>query len=83
MQYHDDLSSISLAQLRATQNWQQQYKLIIQWGKLLSPKPELRIADNLIRGCEVPVWLGCSLDQERYYFALDADSSTLPVRYSG
>lgn len=77
MQYHDDLSSISLAQLRATQNWQQQYKLIIQWGKLLSPKPELRIADNLIRGCEVPVWLGCSLDQERYYFALDADSSVI------
>lgn len=77
MTYNDDLSAISLTQLRATQNWQQQYKLIIQWGKLIAPKPELRVVDNVIRGCEVPVWLDCSLDQERYYFALDADSSVI------
>lgn len=77
MSYNDDLSAISLTQLRVTQNWQQQYKLIIQWGKLIAPKPELRVVDNLIRGCEVPVWLGCSLEQERYYFALDADSSVI------
>lgn len=77
MIYHDDLSTISLAQLRAVQSWQQQYKLIIQWGKLLSPKPALRIADNLIRGCEVPVWLGHIVEQRRHYFALDADSSVI------
>lgn len=77
MNYNDDLSTISLTQLGATQNWQQQYKLIIQWGKLIAPKPGLRVIDNVIRGCEVPVWLGCSIDQERYYFALDADSSVI------
>ncbi len=77
MTYHDDLSTISLAQLREVQNWQQQYKLIIHWGKLLSPKPELRQAENLIRGCEVPVWLGCCCEQGRIYFALDADSSVI------
>ena len=45
--YRDDLSAISLAHLRAASGWQQQYKLIIQWGKLIAPKPALRIADKL------------------------------------
>ncbi len=75
--YCDDLSAVSLAQLSAVQSWQQQYKLIIQWGKLISPKPALRCADNLIRGCEVPVWLAHMQDQERDYFALDADSNVI------
>lgn len=77
MNYHDDLSTISLAQLRQAQNWQQQYKLIIQWGKLITPKPELRVADNVIRGCEVPVWLAHGVEQEQHYFAVDADSSVI------
>ncbi|OZY84219.1 sulfur acceptor protein SufE for iron-sulfur cluster assembly [Cellvibrio mixtus] len=77
MDYRDDLSAISLAHLRAASGWQQQYKLIIQWGKLIAPKPALRIADNLIRGCEVPVWLAHMPAQGRDYFALDADSSVI------
>lgn len=77
MTYHDDLSAISLAELQAAHSWQQQYKLIIQWGKLIAPKPELRIVDNVIRGCEVPVWLGHSVEQGRHYFALDAASSVI------
>lgn len=77
MNYHDDLSAISLAQLRQGQSWQQQYKLIIQWGKLIAPKPELRVADNLIRGCEVPVWLAHNIAQGQHYFAVDADSSVI------
>lgn len=75
--YYDDLSSISLAQLLAAGNWQQQYKLIIQWGKLLSSKPDIRTADNLIRGCELPVWLTCSMSDGKLYFAFDADSSVI------
>lgn len=77
MTYHDDLSAISLAELQAAHSWQQQYKLIIHWGKLISPKPALRVADKVIRGCEVPVWLGHIVEQERHYFALDADSSVI------
>lgn len=75
--HYDDLSSISLAQLLAAGNWQQQYKLIIQWGKLLSSKPDIRTADNLIRGCELPVWLTCSMSDGKLYFAFDADSSVI------
>lgn len=77
MNCRDDLTTISLAQLREAQSWQQQYKLIIQWGKLIAPKPELRVADNLIRGCEVPVWLAHISEQGRDYFVFDADSSVI------
>ena len=74
---HDDLSSISIPRLLAADNWQQQYKLIIQWGKLLSPKPEIRTAENLIRGCELPVWLTCTQLAGKLYFSFDADSSVI------
>ncbi|PUA30773.1 MAG: sulfur acceptor protein SufE for iron-sulfur cluster assembly [Cellvibrio sp. 79] len=74
---HDDLSSISISRLLAADNWQQQYKLIIQWGKLLSPKPEIRTAENLIRGCELPVWLTCTQCAGKLYFSFDADSSVI------
>jgi cysteine desulfuration protein SufE len=74
---HDDLSAISLAQLREARSWQQQYKLIIQWGKLIAPKPALRQPDNIIRGCEVPVWLAHTSEQGLHYFELDCDSSVI------
>jgi cysteine desulfuration protein SufE len=73
----DDLNSVSLDQLRAAQGWQQQYKLIIQWGKLLKVKPEIRRPENLIRGCELPVWLVHQQEVERHYFAFDSDSSVM------
>lgn len=74
---HDDLSSISIPQLLAAGNWQQQYKLIIQWGKLIGPKPEIRAPEYLIRGCELPVWLACTQHGGKLYFAFDADSSVI------
>lgn len=74
---YDDLSSISLAQLRGVGNWQQQYKLIIQWGKLIGTKLEIRTPENLIRGCELPVWLVCVQPEGKFYCAFDADSSVI------
>lgn len=76
MQY-DDFSSISLPQLLAANSWQQQYKLIIQWGKLICSKPELRTPGNLIRGCEIPVWLACEQKDGKLWVAFDADSSVI------
>lgn len=73
----DQLNSISLEQLAAAQGWQQQYKLIIQWGKLLSAKTDLRRAEYLIRGCEIPVWLVHYQKGEQQYFAFDSDSSVM------
>lgn len=73
----DDLTCISLDQLRAAQGWQQQYKLIIQWGKRISVKPEMRRAEHLIRGCEMPVWLVYEQEGAQHYFAFDSDSSVM------
>lgn len=73
----DDLADVSLHELIAATNWQQQYRLIIQWGKLLRPKPELRQPANLIKGCEMPVWLVHQLQDEQVYFAFDSDSSVM------
>ena len=73
----DDLSGVAIAELMAATNWQQQYRLIIQWGKLIQPKPEIRVPANLIKGCELPVWLMHKSEGGQYYFAFDSDSSVM------
>jgi cysteine desulfuration protein SufE len=73
----DDLSAVSLAELIATNNWQSQYRLITQWGKLIQPKPALRIAEHLIKGCEVSAWLAHSCQADLHTFAFDSDSRVI------
>ncbi len=73
----DDLDGVTLSELTAATNWQQQYKLIIQWGKLIRPKPDIRRPANLIKGCELPVWLAHGREGEQHYFAFDSDSSVM------
>ena len=73
----DDLGGVTLSELLAATNWQQQYRLIIQWGKLIRPKPALRVPANVIKGCEMPVWLVHELRGEQHYFAFDSDSSVM------
>lgn len=74
---YDDFSTVSIEQLMLAGNWQHQYKLIIQWGKLIQSKPEIRVADYLIRGCEIPVWLRHDINDGKIYVAFDADSSVI------
>jgi cysteine desulfuration protein SufE len=73
----DDFSSVSLNELIAAQNWQAQYRLITQWGKLIKPKPELRNAENLLRGCEVSAWLAHKNNQGIHQFSFDSDSRVI------
>ena len=73
----DDLSSVSLLELIATQNWQAQYRLITQWGKLISPKPEMRTDTYLLRGCEVSAWLVHQEEAGVHHFAFDSDSRVI------
>lgn len=73
----DNFSAISLAQLAAAQGWQQQYKMIIDWGKHIPIKPGIRTPQNLIQGCELPLWLAHEQHQGKHYFALDADSNVI------
>jgi cysteine desulfuration protein SufE len=73
----DDLSSVSLPELIATNNWQSQYRLITQWGKLIIQKPELRKPEYLVKGCEVSAWLAHSEANGVHYFAFDSDSRVI------
>ena len=73
----DDLGDVTLSELTAATNWQQQYRLIIQWGKKVQPKPDIRLPGNLIKGCELPVWLVHEQEGEQHYFAFDSDSSVM------
>src|SRR3954463_8765764 len=73
----DDLSSVLLAELIATQNWQAQYRLITQWGKLIQPKPAIRTAENLLKGCEVSAWLAHTEENGTHSFAFDSDSRVI------
>lgn len=75
MIFKDNLTSVSLLELTAATNWQQQYRLIIQWGKLIQQKPALRVPENLVKGCELPVWL--AHEHEQNYFLFDSDSSVM------
>ena len=73
----DDLSSVSLPELTATPNWQAQYRLITQWGKLVQTKPELRVDENLLQGCEVSAWLAHCTESGIHFFAFDSDSRVI------
>lgn len=73
----DDLGDVTLSELTAATNWQQQYRLIIQWGRKVQPKPDIRLPGNLIKGCELPVWLVHEQAGEQHYFAFDSDSSVM------
>ena len=73
----DDLSSVSITELIANNNWQTQYRLITQWGKLIHTKPELRTEENLIRGCEVSAWLAHDEENGTHNFAFDSDSRVI------
>jgi cysteine desulfuration protein SufE len=73
----DDFSSASIADLLLAGNWQHQYRLITQWGKLIQPKPAIRTAEYLIKGCELPVWLLHEYICEHHYFCFDSDSRVI------
>jgi sulfur transfer protein SufE len=66
----DDFSSVELQQLKYVGNWQHQYRLLMQWGNLVSRKEGIRIEDHRLRGCAIPAWLVYADGQ--FYF--DSDS---------
>lgn len=61
-----DLSATAqqaLAEFQGCGQWEQRARLLLQWGAQLEELPEtLRVADNLVHGCETRVWL--LLDQQ-------------------
>ena len=73
----DNFSSVFVPELMANHNWQSQYRLIIQWGKLIQHKPELRTRKFLVKGCEVSAWLAHKEEHGIHYFAFDSDSRVI------
>ena len=57
--------------------WQAQYRLIIQWGGLIIPKPELRQENNQLKGCALSAWLAHACVAGQHRFAFDSDSRVL------
>lgn len=73
----DNLSAVSLARLQEADNWQSKYRLIMEWGQLISPKPELCEPANAIRGCEAAAWMTHVCIDGHHRFAFDSDSRVI------
>lgn len=67
---HDDLSAVDLHLLRTNRQWQSQYRLLMQWGDFIQPKPPLRTTENKIYGCAANAWLELRNDR----FSFDSES---------
>ncbi|MEX2962072.1 aminotransferase class V-fold PLP-dependent enzyme [Microbulbifer sp. TYP-18] len=70
----DDLSALQLEQLASQRNWQDRYRELMRWSRAISPKPQIRRAQNLVRGCASEAWLAHRFCDGRHHFALDSDS---------
>ncbi|WP_153446459.1 cysteine desulfurase sulfur acceptor subunit CsdE [Vibrio algicola] len=56
-------------------SWEDRYRQVIMWGKLL-PKipPQLKQDNDLVSGCESQVWLLSEFDGEVWHFFADSDA---------
>lgn len=70
----DDIKSYVIEDLFAQKNWQKRYRLLMQWGNALTPKPEIRCDKNLVKGCESSAWLQYQDLDNKHYFQIDSDS---------
>lgn len=73
----DDLSSIDLHRLINSNNWQEKYRLILQWSDLIKPKPALHHPEHLLKGCEVDSWIKTESTPEAQYFLFDSQSKLI------
>ncbi len=56
-------------------DWLDKYEYIIELGKGVPVLDEaLKTEENLIKGCQSRVWLGCSQENGKLYFAADSDA---------
>jgi cysteine desulfuration protein SufE len=71
----DKISSNIIADFELLSNWEEKYRFIIELGQELeSLSHNLRINQNLIRGCQSKVWLVCKYDEKKLYFYGDSEA---------
>lgn len=64
----------------ALSQWEDRYKKIIELGKALPPFPEeLRVEQNIVKGCQSQVWLSAKLDNQGN-MVIHGDSDALIVK---
>ncbi|MEC8426881.1 MAG: aminotransferase class V-fold PLP-dependent enzyme, partial [Pseudomonadota bacterium] len=76
--HRDNLQGIAIEQLREQNSWQKRYRELTRWAARLSPKPEIRLADNFVEGCESEVWITHQKRSDgRHQFLIDTDSRVI------
>ena len=56
-------------------DWMDKYEYIIELGKGVPVLDEkLKTEENLIKGCQSRVWLGCREEDGKLYFSADSDA---------
>ncbi len=73
----DDLSTLDIQDLYDAKSWQQRFKILRRWGQCLSLKPEIRIDQYQVKGCEAEVWIKPIQQQNRFYFLIDTDANVI------
>ncbi len=71
---YDDLSAANVDVLLAQKGWQNRYRCLLQWSKLICEKKQLRIKKYLVKGCALETWLYHEEQEGLHYFAVDSDS---------
>jgi cysteine desulfuration protein SufE len=74
--FGQDISSADiLATMQQFHGWEDRYRQVIQWGKLLPVMPDaLKLDRTLVSGCESQVWLVSEEVNQRWHFCADSDS---------
>lgn len=70
-------NNVDVDELLKLNIWQKKYKKIMQWGKQYSPPLNIRVDENIVAGCETSLWLQARQNNNRYFFAVDSDSTVV------
>ena len=70
-----DLSGCNINKLRQQKSWQQRYRLLMQWSKVVPTQHQLRIEQYKVTGCEANTWLRCRVDNYVCDIAIDSDAN--------
>ncbi|EPA3403820.1 cysteine desulfurase sulfur acceptor subunit CsdE [Vibrio cholerae] len=74
--FGDEINAQTILETMQTlYGWEDRYRQIIQWGKLLPVMPEvLKSEQVLVSGCESEVWLVDEQQGEQWFFCADSDA---------
>ncbi|MDB1123172.1 SufE family protein [Vibrio algarum] len=64
-----------IATMQNFKGWEEKYRQVIQWGKLLPKMPEeFKTAQVTVAGCESEVWLVSEQRNGQWFFCVDSDA---------